>query len=195
MRIFSCDRAAHGCARKMPDPLPTRLRSALTPSLTNREHRVHGSATTDGLGAMARRLHRHGLPLTVTFLTGTSGHDFFDMSNIRTCPYHARTLGSETPTEPSSHLPNVGGVRHCAIGVPSKSRTSTAGSGPGECRTRVERHLSYGRLPNVKPGNRVSRRPDMKSAISVLEESFPRRRMRRSVAVRIVWQSITFRRE
>ena len=119
MRIFSCDRAAHGCARKMPDPLPTRLRSALTPSLTNREHRVHGSTTTDGPGAMARRLHRHGLPLTVTFLTGTSGHDFFDMSNVRTCPYYARTLGSERPTEPSSHLPNVGDVRHCAIGVPS----------------------------------------------------------------------------
>ena len=103
----------------MPDPLPTRLRSALTPSLTNREHRVHGSTTTDGPGAMARRLHRHGLPLTVTFLTGTSGRDFFDMSNVRTCPFHARTLGSETPTEPSSHLHNVGDMRHCAIGVPS----------------------------------------------------------------------------
>ena len=117
MRIFSCDRAAHGCARKMPDPLPTRLRSALTPSLTNREHRVHGSTRTDGPGAMARRLHRHGLPLPVRFLTGTSGRDFFDMSNVRTCPYHARTLGSETPTELSSHLPDVGDARHCAIGV------------------------------------------------------------------------------
>ena len=100
----------------MPDPLPIRLRSALTPSLTNREHRVHGSTTT--VPALWRaRLHRHGLPFTVTFLTETRGRDFFDMSNVRTCPYHARTLGSETPTEPSSHLPIVGDVRHCAIGV------------------------------------------------------------------------------
>ena len=66
-----------------------------------------------------------------------------------------------------------------------QSHTSTAGCGPGESRPPVEGHLSYGRLPNVEPGNRASRRPDMNSAISVLEESVPRRRMRRSVAVRI----------
>ena len=114
----------------MPDPLPTRLRSALTPSLTNREHRVHGSTTTDGPGAMARRLHRHGLPLTVTFLTGTSGRDFLDMSNVRTCPFHSRTLGSETPTEPSSHLHNVGDMRHRAIGVPSNLAPVPPGADP-----------------------------------------------------------------
>ena len=119
------------------------------------------------------------------FLTGTRGRDFFDMWNVRTCPFHARTLVSETPTEPSSNLLNVGDARHRAIGVPSESRTSTAGSGPDESCPPVERHLSYGRLPNVEPGTRASRRPDMKSAISVLEESLPGRRMRRSVAVRI----------
>ena len=174
-------RAAHGCARKMPDPLPTRLRSALTPSLTNREHRVHGSTTTvPGLWHA-----RHGLPFTVTFLTETSGRDFFDMSNVRTCPFHSRTLGSETPTEPSSHLPIVGDMRHRAIGVLSNLAPIPPGADPARAALRSKGTSLYGRLPNVEPGNRVSRRPDMKSATSVLEESLPRRRMRRSVAVRI----------
>ena len=42
-----------------------------------------------------------------------------------------------------------------------------------------------GAFRTLNRGTESSRRPDMKSAISVLEESFPRRRMRRSVAVRI----------
>ena len=135
----------------MPDPLPIRLRSALTPSLTNREHRVHGSTTT--VPALWRaRLHRHGLPFTVKFLTETSGRDFFDMSNVRTCPFHARTLGSETPTEPSSHLPNVEDMQHRAIGVPSNLAPVPPGADPARAALRSKGTSRMGAFRTLNRG-------------------------------------------
>ena len=85
------------------------------------EHRVHGS-TTKVPASCRGRLHRRGLPLTVTFLTTTSCREFFDRSNVRT---HAQfTPGRwvpETPPEASPNLPNVGDARQRPVPYPPNS--------------------------------------------------------------------------
>ena len=85
------------------------------------EHRVHGS-TTKVPASCRGRLHRRGLPLTVTFLTTTSCREFFDRSNVRT---HAQfTPGRwvpETPPEASPNLPNVGEARQRPVPYPPNS--------------------------------------------------------------------------
>ena len=50
------------------------------------------------------RHHRHGLPRTVTFLTGTSGRDFFDRSNVGTHAHFtpARWVPQHCPKLPLS---------------------------------------------------------------------------------------------
>ena len=93
--------------------------------------------------------------ITVTFLTGTSGHDFFGMSNVRTWPYHARTLGSERPTEPSSHLPNVGDVRHRAIGVPSNLAPIPPGAEPARAALRSKGTSRMGAFRTLNRGTEL----------------------------------------
>ena len=147
------------------------------------ERRVDGSTST-AEAPCAGRPQRCGSPTTVTFLAGTDRCAPINMSTVRTCPFHARTPGAKH----RRNLPRISPM----LGVPDIAQSAYLPNSHQYRRKRTRRELPSGRkAPLVlapserRIGDPASRRPDMKSAISVLEQSLLRRRMRRSVAARI----------